>query len=398
MMKNINEYFAAFVNKVAEETDSGENVDITDLIGYWNEEENQKEFAKLVKLVKTKSAKSSEKKMKDPNKPKRGKSAYLFFCQEMRPKVKTTMPADAKAPDVTARLGELWQELKGSTKASDKKKVKEYEAQAADDKKRYDDEMSGYERPSDEELEQMAAEKKKAGRKPSGKKGSAKSKRDPNKPKKNKSAYLFFCQDKRAAVKESLGDDAKNTEIVARLGELWNELKEESKNDDELKEHLDAYLEQAAEDKKRYDEEMANYEPSDESEDEKPTKKPAKKPAKKAAKKAKVVEEEEEEDPDATQPMAEEVVEEEEEKPKRKLPKFVTEKKTSEKKSSEKKSVKKLSAYTHFCQEHRAQVKEENPDFKATEVTKALSNMWKALDEEEKAEWKESAEAATQKQ
>jgi hypothetical protein len=395
MMKNINEYFAAFVNKVAEETDSGENVDIQDLIGYWNEEENQKEFAKLAKLVK---AKSSEKKMKDPNKPKRGKSAYLFFCQEMRPKVKTTMPADAKAPDVTARLGELWQELKGSTKASDKKKVKEYEAQAADDKKRYDDEMSGYERPSDEELEQMAAEKKKAGRKPSGKKGSAKSKRDPNKPKKNKSAYLFFCQDKRAAVKESLGDDAKNTEIVARLGELWNELKEESKNDDELKEHLDAYLEQAAEDKKRYDEEMANYEPSDESEDEKPTKKPAKKPAKKAAKKAKVVEEEEEEDPDATQPMAEEVVEEEEEKPKRKLPKFVTEKKTSDKKSSEKKSVKKLSAYTHFCQEHRAQVKEENPDFKATEVTKALSNMWKALDEEEKAEWKESAEAATQKQ
>jgi hypothetical protein len=398
MMKNINEYFAAFVNKVAEETDSGENVDITDLIGYWNEEENQKEFAKLVKLVKTKSAKSSEKKMKDPNKPKRGKSAYIFFCQEMRPKVKTTMPSDAKAPDVTARLGELWQKLKGSTKASDKKKVKEYEAQAADDKKRYDDEMSGYERPSDEELEQMAAEKK-TGRKSSGKKGSAKSKRDPNKPKKNKSAYLFFCQDKRATVKESLGDDAKNTEIVARLGELWNELKEESKNDDELKEHLDAYLEQAAEDKKRYVEEMANYEPSDESEDEKPVKKPAKKPAKKAAKK--VVEEEEEEDPDATQPMAEEVVEEEvveeevveEEKPKRKLPKFVT-----EKKSSEKKSVKKLSAYTHFCQEHRAQVKEENPDFKATEVTKALSNMWKELDEEEKAEWKESAEAATQKQ
>ena len=387
-MKNINEYFATFLNKVAEVTDSGESVDISTLISYWNEEENQKEFAKLIK---TKSAKTSEKKVKDPNKPKRGKSAYLFFCQETRPKVKKTMPDDAKAPEVTARLGELWQELKNSTKAADKKKVKEYEAMAADDKKRYDDEMSGYERPSDEELEQMAAEKK-AGRKSSGKKGSSKSKRDPNKPKKNKSAYLFFCQDKREAVKESLGEDAKNTDVVKRLGELWNELKEESKNDEELKEHLDAYLEQAAEDKKRYDDEMANYEPSEEeSEDEKPAKKPAKPNKAKAKAKAKVVEEEEEEeeDPDATQPMAEEVVEEE--KPKRKLPKFVT-----EKKSSEKKSVKKLSAYTHFCQEHRAQVKEENPEFKATEVTKALSDMWKQLDDEEKAEWKASAEAASQ--
>ena len=56
--------------------------------------------------------------------------------------------------------------------------------------------------------------------------------------------------------------------------------------------------------------------------------------------------------------------------------------------------MKKLSAYTHFCQEHRAQVKEENPEMKATDVTKELANMWKSLDEEEKAEWKESAEAA----
>ena len=48
-MKNINEYFATFLNKVAEVTDSGENVDINDLISYWNDEENQKEFAKLIK-------------------------------------------------------------------------------------------------------------------------------------------------------------------------------------------------------------------------------------------------------------------------------------------------------------------------------------------------------------
>ena len=75
--------------------------------------------------------------------------------------------------------------------------------------------MKDYEPPSDEELT-MARKSKKKGKK-----------KDKNAPKRGKSAYLFFCNDKRAEIKEELGEDAKATEVTSRLGELWNELKED---------------------------------------------------------------------------------------------------------------------------------------------------------------------------
>ena len=44
-------------------------------------------------------------------------------------------------------------------------------------------------------------------------------------PKRPKSAYIFFCQDKRAEVKEA-NPDMKSTVITKELGMMWNKIKD----------------------------------------------------------------------------------------------------------------------------------------------------------------------------
>ncbi|KAK3180341.1 Non-histone chromosomal protein 6 [Lecanicillium sp. MT-2017a] len=73
---------------------------------------------------------------KDPNAPKRGLSAYMFFANEQRENVREENP-DATFGEVGKRLGERWKAL------SDKQRAP-YEAKAAADKKRYEDEKAAY--------------------------------------------------------------------------------------------------------------------------------------------------------------------------------------------------------------------------------------------------------------
>jgi len=55
------------------------------------------------------------------------------------------------------------------------------------------------------------------------------------------------------------------------------------------------------------------------------------------------------------------------------------------------------SAYMFYCQENRAQVKEENPEMKATEITKKLGAQWKSLEKDEKAKYDQMAAADKQR-
>jgi hypothetical protein len=328
-IKNIHQYIETFLTEHGSE----------EMVEMWQDEQNMSEFSKLLKKA-TKTTKTT-KKTKDPNKPKRGKSAYLFFCAANRSEVKDELGESAKATEVTSKLGEKWQILKVSEKAADKKILNGFEEEAAVDKARYDDDMKGYEVPSDEELEKGAKKKRKS------------KKKDPNAPKRGKSAYIFFCADKRAEVKEEMGemgDDVKATEVTSRLGELWNELKEDDDRADEMK----VYVAQAAEDKARYLAAMEEYVPedSDETEDKKEDKKPA--PTVKGKTKAKV---------------------------------------SAKAKVTTKVTGKKINGYIYFCQEHRADVKIENPDMKASDVTKELASMWSGLGEDAKKEWKEAVGA-----
>jgi hypothetical protein len=85
------------------------------------------------------------KKKKDPNAPKRGLSAYMFFANEQRDKVREDNPG-IKFGEVGKVLGEKW-------KALNEKQRTPYEAKAAADKKRYEEEKAAYQAGEEEEEE-----------------------------------------------------------------------------------------------------------------------------------------------------------------------------------------------------------------------------------------------------
>ncbi|KAF2165822.1 hypothetical protein M409DRAFT_55682 [Zasmidium cellare ATCC 36951] len=83
------------------------------------------------------------KKKKDPNMPKRGLSAYMFFANDQRDKVRDDNPG-IKFGEVGKILGEKWKGLTEKQKAP-------YEAKAAADKKRYEEEKAAYTAGGDDE-------------------------------------------------------------------------------------------------------------------------------------------------------------------------------------------------------------------------------------------------------
>ncbi|KZM18271.1 DNA binding, bending [Ascochyta rabiei] len=91
-------------------------------------------------------ADSGKKKKKDPNAPKRGLSAYMFFANEQRDKVREDNPG-IKFGEVGKMLGEKW-------KALTEKQRTPYEAKAAADKKRYEEEKAAYQAQDEEEEEE----------------------------------------------------------------------------------------------------------------------------------------------------------------------------------------------------------------------------------------------------
>jgi hypothetical protein len=326
---------AKFVAKFLSDNGSEELVEI------WNAQENIEAF----NVVEIKSTKRSSDKIKDPNKPKRGKSAYIFFCAKKREEAKANLGDGAKATEVTAELGKMWNALKASTKSADKKLLASLEAEAAEDKARYNEAMEEYVAPSDDELAAIVPAKK--ARKTSDK--------DPNAPKKGKSAYIFFCAAMRPQVKEELGEEGKSS-IMAELGKRWKLLKE----DDDRAEELAEYVKMAADDKARYEDEKDNGKSPEPVEIEL---------YKKQAKKVK------EDDVDTDY---------EEDKP-------ILKKQAKKKTDDEKESPKKKTGYAYFCSHNREGIKTDNPDMKAQDVTRELARLWKELTKDEQKEWSDSA-------
>ena len=202
------------------------------------------------------------RKKKAVGEPKKGKSAYMFFCADERIKLKEEQP-EMPPKEVLAELGARWKIFKDK----DAEGVKEYEKMAADDKERYEEEKKNYV-PA---VEENQDDKKKT-----------KKKKAEGEPKKGKSAYIFFCADERPIIKEE-HPDMPAKEILAELGARWKKLSEEDK---------EQYNKLAAEDKKRYEEDMKNYVPKD---DEVPKEKKKAAPKKQRKEPAVIIDEEEDE-------------------------------------------------------------------------------------------------------
>ena len=82
-----------------------------------------------------------------------------------------------------------------------------------------------------------------------GKPHKIKSLRDPLKPLRPKSAYIYFCKDKRPEIKKA-SPEAKLPDIAKILGKLWSECSEEERA---------LYIKESTEDKQRYLDEMETY-------------------------------------------------------------------------------------------------------------------------------------------
>ncbi|KAL4795557.1 Non-histone chromosomal protein 6 [Aspergillus venezuelensis] len=91
---------------------------------------------------------TTTRRKKDPNAPKRGLSAYMFFANDNREKVREENPGITFG-QVGKMLGEKWKAL------SDKER-KPYEDKAATDKKRYEDEKAAYQAGGDDEEEESS--------------------------------------------------------------------------------------------------------------------------------------------------------------------------------------------------------------------------------------------------
>lgn len=187
--------------------------------------------AKPAKKPKDKTEKGEKKKRKpkkDPLRPKRNMSAFMFYSNARREGVKSENP-DIKFTEIAKVIGAEWKDM------SDRAK-KQYQAEAAQDKVRYDAEMEKY-TPA-------------AGYTATGIMRGKGRKKDPNAPKRATSGYLFFCKDKRPSVREA-NPGVKMTDIAKLLAVEWNKASDKEK---------EGYNAKHAADKVRYLAQKEQYE------------------------------------------------------------------------------------------------------------------------------------------
>ncbi|KAJ5132799.1 non-histone chromosomal protein 6 [Penicillium atrosanguineum] len=89
-----------------------------------------------------------QRRKKDPNAPKRGLSAYMFFANDNRDKVREENPGITFG-QVGKSLGDKWKALTESER-------KPYDEKAAIDKKRYEEEKAKYQAGENDEEEESS--------------------------------------------------------------------------------------------------------------------------------------------------------------------------------------------------------------------------------------------------
>jgi hypothetical protein len=235
MTESIIKYFIAFLK--TQNVDNMENI-----VRELNSDKTIKELSELMSDKKVGDKKEKKgKKIKDENAPKRPKNSYMFYCEKMRQTLKEENP-DMNMIEITKLIGVEWKKL------SDEEK-NEFQDKASTDKKRYEEQNKSYIRPSDDELVEKKASKKRTVKK-----------KKADGPKKPMSAYIYFCMEKRNEIKDE-SPDMSAVEVTRELGRLW---KEDYSQEESRKKWIDI----AEQDKKRYKDESGSEEK--ESDKEKP--------------------------------------------------------------------------------------------------------------------------------
>lgn len=194
-----------------------------------------------IKVPKTKAK-------KDPSAPKSQRTAYVLYCNDHRANVKAENP-EISFMEVNKILGAMW-------KNADDKEKEKYKKLSEQDKIRFEKEMESYV-PGKVKAPAIADKPKKTMKK-----------KDPDAPKKPKSAFMFYSQVHRSGVKEE-NPDLGIKEINAILKENWENC-----------DNKEAYENMANEDKERYETEIKDKETASDEEPE-PTDKDVRKIVKK---------------------------------------------------------------------------------------------------------------------
>ena len=162
------------------------------------------------------------KKTKDPNAPKKARSAWIYYMDDTRPKLKEDEEhSDKSMTELTTVMSHMWKDCSNKDKAPFKKMAEE-------DKVRYEKDMEGYTSQTDSSDSDNDSDK-------------VKKTKDPNAPKKNLNSWLLFCRDVR-----SKHPDVKHTASVLKT--MWADI------DDK-----EPYQKMAKDDKERYLKEKKEY-------------------------------------------------------------------------------------------------------------------------------------------
>jgi hypothetical protein len=173
------------------------------------------------------------KKSKDPNAPKKARSAWIYYMDDNRPKLKKEEEhSDKSMTELTTVMSHMWKECSDKDKAPFKK-------MADEDKLRFKKDMVGYTSNSDTESDSDKEVSDKVG-----KKEKVKKVKDPNAPKRNSNIYMHFTKDIR-----SKNPDVKYTASV--LKPMWADIEDKA-----------PYQKMADDDKARYLKEKKEYEES----------------------------------------------------------------------------------------------------------------------------------------
>ncbi|CAG9466662.1 unnamed protein product [Pedinophyceae sp. YPF-701] len=154
-------------------------------------------------------------KLTAPKGPTKAKSAYMFFSADIRAKLKEEGVSNGDIMRITA---ERWKALAASDKEP-------FESQAAKDKTRYAAEVAKYEQEHGEKPPTGRATK--AGKGGTAAKEGAAGKKKPAAPR-TKSAYMLFCDAKRAQAKQE-NPDADFGAVTKIVSQWWRELGDSEK-------------------------------------------------------------------------------------------------------------------------------------------------------------------------
>eukprot|EP00092_Neocalanus_flemingeri_P003879 GFUD01004176.1.p1 GENE.GFUD01004176.1~~GFUD01004176.1.p1 ORF type:complete len:189 (+),score=70.05 GFUD01004176.1:95-661(+) len=167
----------------------------------------------------------------EESKPRGKMTAYAFFVQTCREEHKRKHPEEQVVfTEFSRKCADRWKTM------SDYEK-KRFNMMAECDKKRFDCEMATFNAVSN----QTSADGKKSRKR--------KAVKDPNAPKRNCTAFIFFSTDKRTKVKEA-NPDFGIGDIAKELGKQWADIDPKVKS---------KYEKQAEDDKIRYEKEKTEY-------------------------------------------------------------------------------------------------------------------------------------------